>query len=58
MRDRKIERERRLWEEVGSKVKVREGRKNCNNMKQRKKTILKMARGKEQWTVTERNITA
>lgn len=33
-----MEGERRSREEVGSKETVREGRKNCNNMKQMKKT--------------------
>lgn len=52
-----MEGKRRLCEEVGSKETVRERSKNCNNMKQRKKTVLKTASGKAQRTGTERNIT-
>lgn len=34
-----MEGRRRLWEEAGTKEIVREGRKNCKNMKQRKKNF-------------------
>lgn len=56
MSDGKMEGKRRLWKGLGSKETVRERRKNYNNMKQRKKIVLKIASGKGQWTGTERNI--
>ena len=52
-----MEGKRRLWEEIGSKEMVREERKNCNNMKQRKKTF-ENSRWKRKMDRDRRNITA